>query len=180
MHRDERGRLSSLFLRRSTLGGALRHQEGVRPAGGMDPQKHSVGCWRAASKFPGRNWFPLGFWLGDGRGRWCWRVPLFPAKLRLSSGAQQLSLPLSSSPPALRAELLAYNLTDVKSHSLSEHTPSGSSAFASQTRGLCLAGGPPLRPGSLPPVRGARTASPPFLPSSVASRLRLAPATPFC
>ena len=33
---------------------------------GMDPQKHSVGCLRGASKFPVRNWFPLGFWLGDG------------------------------------------------------------------------------------------------------------------
>ena len=70
-------------------------------------------------------------------------------------GAQQLSLPLSSSPPVLRAELLAYNLPDVKSRLLSEHASSGPSAFASQTRGLCLAGEPPLRPGSLPPVRGA-------------------------
>ena len=82
-------------------------------------------------------------------------------------GAQQLSLPLSSSPPVLRAELLAYNLPDVKSRLLSEHASSGPSAFASQTRGLCLAGGWPLRPSSLPPVRGARTASPSFLPSSV-------------
>ena len=76
-----RGRLSSLFLQRSTSGGALRHQEGVRPTGGMDLQKHSIGCLHNTSKFPGRNWFPLGFWLGDGRGRWCWRAPLFPAKL---------------------------------------------------------------------------------------------------
>ena len=82
-------------------------------------------------------------------------------------GAQQLSLPLSSSLPAFRAELLTYDLPDAKSRLLSEHSPSGPSAFASQTRGLCLAGEPPLRPGSLPPVRGARTASPPFLPSSV-------------
>ena len=82
-------------------------------------------------------------------------------------GAQQLSLPLSSSLPAFRAELLTYDLPDAKSRLLWEHSPSGPSAFASQTRGLCLAGEPPLRPGSLPPVRGARTASPPFLPSSV-------------
>ena len=82
-------------------------------------------------------------------------------------GAHQLSLPLSSSLPAFRAELLTYDLPDTKSRLLSEHSPSGPSAFASQTRGLCLAGEPPLRPGSLPPVRGARTASPPFLPSSV-------------
>ena len=25
-----------------------------------------------ATKFHGGNWFPLGFWLGDGRGRWRW------------------------------------------------------------------------------------------------------------
>ena len=46
-------------------------------------------------------------------------------------GAQQLSFPLSSSHPALRAELLAYNLPDVKSHLLSEHTLCGPLAFAS-------------------------------------------------
>ena len=68
---------------------------------------------------------------------------------------------------AFRAELLTYDLPDAKSRLLWEHSLSGPSAFASQTRGLCLAGEPPLRPGSLPPVRGARTASPPFLPSSV-------------
>ena len=82
-------------------------------------------------------------------------------------GAQQLSLPLSSSLPAFRAELLTYDLPDAKSRFLSEHSPSGPSTFASQTRGLCLAGKLPLRPGSLPLVRGARTASPLFLPSSV-------------
>ena len=82
-------------------------------------------------------------------------------------GAQQLSLPLSSSLPAFRAELFTYDLPDAKSRLLSEHSPSGPSAFASQTRGLCLAGEPPLCSGSLPPVRGARTASLPFLPSSV-------------
>ena len=62
--------------------------------------------------------------------------------------AQQLSLPLSSSLPAFRAELFTYDIPDAKSRLLSEHTPSGPSAFASQTRGLCLASGPPLRPGS--------------------------------
>ena len=79
--RRGRGRLSSLFLWRSASGGALRHREGVRPAGGMDPQKHSFGCLCGASKFPGRNWFPLGFWLGDGQGRWHRRASLFPTKL---------------------------------------------------------------------------------------------------
>ena len=61
-------------------------------------------------------------------------------------GAQQLSLPLSSSSPTLRAELLTYNLPDVKSRLLSKHTPSGPSAFTSQTRGLCLGGRLPFLP----------------------------------
>ena len=39
---------------------------GSRPAGGMDLQKHSFGCLLGANKFPGGNWFSLGFWLGDG------------------------------------------------------------------------------------------------------------------
>ena len=167
MHRGGRSRLSSLFLWRSASGGALRHQEGVRPAGGMDPQKHSFGCLCGASKFPGRNRFPLGFSLGDGRGRWRWRAPLFPTKLSSVVRGSTTVPPVFLQPSHFRAELLAYNLPDVKFRSLSEHTLSGPSAFASQTRGLCLASGPPLRPGSLPPVRVAHTTSLPFLPSSV-------------
>ena len=65
---------------------------------GLAPQKHRVGCLRGASKFPGRNWFPLGFWLGDGRGRWRWRAPLFPTKL--SSVVRGLSSSPSLCPPA--------------------------------------------------------------------------------
>ena len=95
-------------------------------------------------------------------------------------GAQQLSLPLSSILPAFRAELLTYDLPDAKSRLLSEHSPSGPSTFASQTPGLCLASGLPLHPGSLPPVRGLRTASPPFYPLPWASCLCLALETPFC
>ena len=48
--------------------GALRHWEGGRHIRGMDPQKHSGGCLRGASKFPEGNWFPLGFWLGMDKG----------------------------------------------------------------------------------------------------------------
>ena len=72
MHRGGRGRPSLLFLQRSDSGGALLHWEGVRPARGMDPQKHGVECLPLASKFPERNWFPLGFWLGYRGGRWLW------------------------------------------------------------------------------------------------------------
>ena len=106
--------------------------------------------------------FGWGMGEGDGAGEHLWSPP----RCAVLSGAQQLSLPLSSSPPVLRAELLTYNLPDVKSRLLSEHTLSGPSAFASQTQGLCLASGPPHCPGSLQPVRVACTASPPFLPSS--------------
>ena len=95
-------------------------------------------------------------------------------------GAQQLSLPLSSSLPAFRAELLTYDLPDAKSLLLWEHSPPGPSAFASQTRGLCLAGEPPSAPA---PSRQSVERVPPRRPSYSfpwASRLRLAPATPFC
>ena len=51
------------------------------PVRGMDPQKHSIGYLHGASKFGDWNWFPLGFQLGDGGGRWCWPAPFFPAKL---------------------------------------------------------------------------------------------------
>ena len=110
----------------------------------------------------------FGILAGGWAGEMALASPFLPHQTELCrQGAQQLTLPLSSSLPAFRAELLTYDLPDAKSRLLWEHSPSGPSAFASQTRGLCLAGEPPLRPGSLPPVRGACTASPPFLPSSV-------------
>ena len=158
----------------------LQHQEGVRPAtGGMDLQKHSVGCSRGASSLTGTgSLWSFGWEMGEGDGtgeRLC-----SPPTCILLSVAQQLSLLLSSSPPVVRADLLTYNLPYFKSRLLSEHTPSGPSAFASQTRGLCLAGGPPLCPSSLPPVRVVRTTSPPFLPSSVGLSSTLPPENPFC
>ena len=84
--------------------------------------------------------FGWGMGERDGTGECLCSLP----RCSLSSGPQQLSLPLSYSLPALRVELLTYNLPDVKSRLLSEHTPSGPSAFASQTRGLYFAGGLPL------------------------------------
>ena len=117
---------------------------------------------------PWQELVPFGILAGGWAGEMALASAFVPHQAELCrQGAQQLSLPLSSSLPAFRAELLTYDLPDAKSRLLWEHSPSGPSAFASQTRGLCLAGEPPLRPGSLPPVRGARTASPPFLPSSV-------------
>ena len=59
-------------------GGGLKHWEAGRPIKGMDPQKHIIGHLDSVSKFSEGNWFPLEFWLEDGRGKWCLPVPLFP------------------------------------------------------------------------------------------------------
>ena len=86
-----------------------------------------------------------------------------------ASGAQQLSLQVSSRPPhSLRAELLTFNIPDVKSLWLSELRQSGPPTFASQTLGALPSCGLPLHhPIFLPPVHVARITSLPFLPSSV-------------
>ena len=121
-----------------------------------------------SEQVPWRDLVLCGILAGGWAGEMALASAFVPHQTELGcQGAQQLSLPLSSSLPTFRAELLTYDLPDAKSRLLSEHSPSGPSAFASQTRGLCLAGEPPLRPRSLPPARGARAASPPFLPSSV-------------
>ena len=102
-----------------------------------------------------------------------------PCELSSVFRAQQLSLPLSSSPPVLRAELLACNLPDVKSRLLSEHTPSGPSAFASQTRGSAWLAGRPSVPD---PSRQSVERAMPLCTSyflAWASHLRLAPENPF-
>ena len=152
----------------------IRFRKGPEAAGGSQAL-----CWNYGSaeaqhwvfvqckQVPWQELVPFVILAGDGRGRWLWQAPLFPAKLCSVVRGSATLLPLSSSPTVLQAELLAYNLPDVKSLLLLEHTPSGPSTFASQTRGLCLAGRLPLCPGSFPPVRGVCTASLPFLPSSV-------------
>ena len=138
-------------------------------AGGSQTRCRRGGSAEAQSKqVPWQELAPFGILAGGWAREMTLASAFVPRQTELCHpGAQQLSLPLSSSLPAFRAELLTYDLPDAKSRLLSEHTPSGPSAFASQTRGLCLAGGLPLRPGSLPPARGARTASLPFLLSSV-------------
>ena len=73
-------------------GGAQQHQEGGRQIRRRDGSTEAQRwCLHCASKFSAGNWFPLGFWLGDGRGRWRWRAPLFPAEL---SSVFQGSTPL--------------------------------------------------------------------------------------
>ena len=95
----------------------MQHQEGGRQThqrdGSTEAQQWVFG---GASKFGEGNCFPLGFRLGDGRGRWRLPAPLFAAELNSFFRAQQLSLLVSSSPPALQAELLTFNIPYVKSH----------------------------------------------------------------
>ena len=144
-------------------------------AGGSQIHCRRVGSAEAHSwvfarseQVPWQELVPFGILPGGWAGEMVLASAFVPHQTELCRpGAQQLSLPLSTSLPAFRAELLTYDLPDAKSRLLSEHSPSGPSTFASQTRGLCLASEPPPHPGSLPPVRGARTASPSFLPSSV-------------
>ena len=110
MHRGGRGRLSSLFLRRSASGGALRHWEGVRPtAGGMAQQMHSVGCLSGASKFSGRKKLvPFGILAGGWAREMALASALFPAKL--SSVVLGLSNSPSLCPPAFPLSSRAVNL----------------------------------------------------------------------
>ena len=116
---------------------------------GLALQKHRVGCFRRASKFPGRNWFPLGFWLGDGRGRWCWPAPLFPNKL--SWVVPGLSNSPSLCPPAFPLSEPSCSL--ITSQMLSR-------ACCRNT--LCLA--PPLLPARLGALLGRQAAPLPRLP----------------
>ena len=183
MHGGGRSRLSSLFLRRSASGGALRHWEGGRPSEGWIRRSTALGvCAVQASSVTGTgSLWDFGWGVGEGEGasqRLC-----SPPSRALSSGAQQRSLPLSSGPPVLRAELLAHNLPDVTSHWLTEYTPSGPSAFASQTRGLCLAGHAGCPSTAPAPSRQSVERAPPLRPSYPlpwACRLRSAPESPFC
>ena len=134
--------------------------------GGSTEAQHWVFVW--SKQVSWQELVPFGILAGGWAGQMALASAFVPHPTELCfQGAQQLSLPLSSSLPAFRAELLTYDLPDAKSRLLSEHALSGPSTFASQTRGLCLASRLPLCPGSLPPVHGVRIASLPFLPSSV-------------
>ena len=155
-------------------------------AGGSQTQCRRGGSAEAqrcagSKQVPWQELVPFGILAGGWAREMALASAFVPCQTELClPGAQQLSLPLSSSLPAFLAELLTYDLPDAKSLLLSQYTPSGLSAFASQTRGLCLAGGPPLHPSSL---RQSVQRAPPLSPSYPlpwASRLRLAPETPFC
>ena len=55
-----------------------------------------------SEQVPWQELVPVGFWLGDGRGRRRWRAPLFPTKLSsvVRGGGEGLSSPPSLCPPA--------------------------------------------------------------------------------
>ena len=130
MHRGRRGGLSLLCHGWFLAGGALKHQEGGRPIRGMDPQKHRstvLGvCTVQASLLTGTGSLWNFRWgMGEGFGT-CQCLCSPPTPLP----------PGVLSPSCSRAELLTFNIPDVKSHWLSELMESGPSAFTSQTSGV--------------------------------------------
>ena len=68
------------------------------PARGLAPQKHRVGCLRGVSKFPGRNWFSLGFLAGGWAGEMALASAFVPHQTELC--LQGLSSSPSLCPPA--------------------------------------------------------------------------------
>ena len=87
-----------------------------------------------SEQVPWQELVPFGILAGGWVGEMALASAFVPRQTELCRlGAQQLSLPLSSSLPAFRAELLTYVLPDAKSRLLSEHNPPRPSAFASQT-----------------------------------------------
>ena len=153
-------------------------QTRCQKVGSVEAQRW-VFAW--SKQVPWQELVPFGILVGGWAREMALARAFFPRQTELCCpGAQQLSLPLSSSLPTFRAELLTYDLPDAKSCLLSEHTPSSPSAFASQTRGSAWPAG---RPSALAPSRQSVERAPPRRPSYPlpwASRLRLALETPFC
>ena len=122
-----------------------------------------IRCWRFGSteaqswvfglseQVPWQELVPFGILAGGWAGEMALASAFVPRQTELCrQGAQQLSLPLSSSLPAFRAELLTYDLPDPKLRLLSEHTVS--------IRPLCF-----CNPDS-GALLGRRAAPPPRLP----------------
>ena len=84
-------------------------------------------CWVFAQskQVPWQEPGPFGILAGGWAREMALASAFVPRQAELChTGAQQLSLPLSSSLPAFGAELLTYDLPDAKSRLLWEHTPS--------------------------------------------------------
>ena len=179
MHRGTGGAVSARF----SFGDPLQEglcgigRESDLPQEGWIRRSRAFCAVQASSLAGTGSFWDFGWGMGEGDG--VGECLCSPPSCALSSGAQQLSLPLSSSPPTLGAELLTYDLPDAKSRLLLEHTLSDPSVFARQTWGLCLAGRLPFRPGSLLPAPVGALPLRPSYPLLWAS-LCLAPETPFC
>ena len=116
-----------------------------------------------SEQVPWQELVPSGILAGGWAGEMALASAFVPHPTELCHpGAQQLSLPLSSSLPAFRAELLTYDLPDAKSRLLWEHSPSGPSAFASQLGGSAW---PASRPSAPAPSRQSVERAPPRHPS---------------
>ena len=147
MYRGGRGRLSSAICGPLPEGPCNTRRE-AGPSEGWIHRSTALGiCAVQASLVMGTgSLWNLGWGMGQGNGA-CQSL-CSPTKL-CPSGAQQLSLPVSSRHSrSLRAELLTFNVPNVKSRWLSELTESNPSAFASQTSGAlpCPMGCPSTAP----------------------------------
>ena len=120
MHRGGRDRLC-LLCHQCSLGKGPCSTG--READRLEGWIHRSTVLDVCNKFGDGNWFPLGFWLGDGGGRWCFPAPLFPTDLSsVLLGSIPLPPSVLSPSHSLRAELLTYNIPDVESCWLSELT----------------------------------------------------------
>ena len=109
-------------------------------------------CTVQASSVTGTGSFwNFGWGMGDGDGT-CQCLCSPDEVSSVSQGSTTLPPGFSCPPRSARAELLTFNIPDVKSHWLSEFMQSSPSAFASQTQGLCLTGWAAPALSQLPPA----------------------------
>ena len=164
------------------MGGALQHQEAGRTVRGMDPQKHSIGCLHGASKFGDRDWFPLRFQLGDGRGRWHWPDPFFPTEVSsVFQGSN--TLPPGVLLPSCSLSRAADLTFQMLSPACCQNSHIPAPPLLQVRLGLCLARrAAPPPPWLLPtsPCNMHCLSAFPTLFCGPASCLRFAPESPFC
>ena len=129
---------------------------------------------------PWQELVPFGILAGEWAREMAWASALVACQTELCRpGAQQLSLPLSSSLPAFRAELLIYDLPDAKSRLLSNTLHQAPPLLQARLRGSAWPLGCPSAP---PPSCQSLQCAPPLCPSyplPCASHLCWAPDTPF-
>ena len=136
-------------------------------------------CWVFAwsKQVPWQGLVPFGILAGGWAREMALASTFVPRQTELCRlGAQQLSLPLSSSLPAFQAELLTYDLPACCRNTL----PPVPLLLQARLRGSAWLAGCPSAPA---PSRQSVQHAPPLCPSYPlpwAFRLHLAPETPFC